>query len=229
MGKILKNYKVALGVLLKKPVLLWGLSLLSMLLMMLIAVFGLIPLIVVPVVVTLEASLYMLFYKGLKGEEVSSADLFTGFSNFKHVAGGMLWAELWVIIWGLIPIVGPIFAIIKSYEYRFTPFILMTRPEIGATDAIKESKKMTYGIKGSMFGADIFIALGFYVIVLVLSLFAQIPYIGVLFGIALFVLYVLYVALCPIFYGLVMASYYDNALPKESPIEIEVAPIAPEV
>ncbi len=216
MNTITSNYKAAMAVLSKKPVLLWGLSLLSNLLIALATIFGAIPIISLPLTFTLEASLYMLYLKGLRGNEVSSKDLFTGFNNFKHVAGGMAWMYLWIFIWGLIPIVGIVFAIIKAYSYRFAPFILMTRPEIGATDAIKESMKMTNGIKGRMFWADVFVYIGFAVCVFVLGLFASIPYIGILFSIILFAFVLLYLALSQIFLGLVSASFYENRSSEQS-------------
>ncbi len=47
------------------------------------------------------------------------------------------------------------FAAIRAYEYRFVPYILMTRDDVKPTDAIKISKQETMGYKGKMFGADI--------------------------------------------------------------------------
>ena len=210
-NSIIANYKAAAQVLSKKPILLWGLSLMSGLLSALATYFGVLPIISIPIVITLEASLAALMLKGLRGQSVSSADLFAGFNNFKRVAGGMAWMYLWIFIWGLIPIVGIVFAIIKAYSYRFTPYILMTRPDVGATEAIKLSMKMTNGLKGKMFWADVFVYLAFFVCVLVIGLFASIPYIGVLFAFILILLEVLFAAFSPIFIGLVQAKFYDDA------------------
>ena len=211
MNAIIANYKAAAQVLSKKPILLWGLSLMSGLLSTLATYFGVLPIISIPIVITLEASLAALMLKGLRGESVASADLFAGFNNFKKVAGGMAWMYLWIIIWGLIPIVGIVFAVIKAYSYRFTPYILMTRPDVGATEAIKLSMKMTNGLKGKMFWADVFVYLGFSVCAIVIGLFAAIPYIGVLFSLVLLVMTVLFLAFSPIFVGLVQAKFYDDA------------------
>lgn len=62
-----------------------------------------------------------------------------------------------------------------------------------------------------MFWADVFVYLAFFVCVLVIGLFASIPYIGVLFAFVLFVLIVLFSAFSPIFVGLVQAKFYDDA------------------
>ncbi len=217
MNSIMQNYKSAIAVLSKRPIILWGLTLLCNFLITLAGILGAIPIISLPITFAFEASLSMLYLKGLRGNAVDSKDLFTGFSNFKRIAGGMAWMYLWILLWGLIPIVGIVFAVIKTYSYRFTPYILMTRPEVHAMDAIKESMKMTKGIRGKMFWADAFLYIGYGVCSLILGLFAAIPYIGVLFGIILFVFVLLYLAVSQIFLGLVTASFYENACKAPAP------------
>lgn len=54
-------------------------------------------------------------------------------------------------LWIVVAIIGLVPAIYKSYEYRFTPYILMTRPEVNATAALRLSKELTKGKKGQMF------------------------------------------------------------------------------
>lgn len=212
MNTIIARYKNSFAVLKKRPIMLWGLSLMNVLLTAL-ASFACptLPIVSIPIALTLEASMEMLYLSGLRGKEVKSEDLFTGFSNFKRVAGGMAWKELWVFIWALIPIVGFVFAIIKSYEYRFTAYILMTRPEISATEAIKESQRMTKGIKGKMFWNDVLIFAAYFIAALVIGLFAAIPYIGILFAIILFIMSLVFFAFIPIFLGLIRADYYQDA------------------
>ena len=68
--------------------------------------------------------------------------------------GGLAWMYLWIFLWSLIPVVGIVFGVIRAYEYRFTPYILMTRDDVKPTEAIKVSKAETMGYKGKMFGAD---------------------------------------------------------------------------
>ena len=59
-----------------------------------------------------------------------------------------------------------------------------------------------------MFLADFVYLVAFWVAVLILALLAGIEYIGVLFGLILFVLYIVFVALAPLFAGLVQAAFY---------------------
>ncbi|MDO4562752.1 MAG: hypothetical protein Q4C12_02845 [Clostridia bacterium] len=204
-------------VLLRKPFLLWGLSLLGSLLASL-AFVGFICVIPIGIGVsyTLTAGMSLVFLDGLRGKEVNSNQLFAGFKNFFHVAGGMAWMALWVLLWSLIPCVGIILGVYKAYSYRFTPYILITKPEISATDALKESIRMTYGYKGSMFAADLLLfavpLFAFYII----ALLASIPYIGILFAMLLIVAYIIYIVFISLASGLTQAAFYDTA--EQNPI-----------
>ena len=215
---VIEKYKGALAILAKKPILLWGLSLLSQLLMVLAALFGVLPIISLPITFALEAGLYTLYLKGYRGEEVSSADLFTGFKRFMHTAGGMAWMYLWVFIWALIPVAGIVFAIIKAYEYAFVPYILINEPEVGATEALKKSKGMTNGIKAKMFWSEFVASAAVAVVCLILGLFAEIPYIGGIFGLVLLVVDIVCALFMPIFLGLIRAGFYDTAHKAETPM-----------
>ena len=220
MSSITQNYQAAFNILKKKPVLLWGLSLLSNFIIIVVMLLGGIPIITFPVALVLQASLAVLYLKGVRGEGVETKNIFSGFTSLKqavHVAGGMLWMELWILLWGLIPIVGIVFAVIKTYEYAFTPYILITRPEIEAMEALKESKRMTKGLKGKMFGAQALVIVAIWIICLLLGVFSAIPFIGGLFGIILFILIIAVAAFCPIFLGLVSAKFYEDAV-NPSPV-----------
>ncbi len=202
-------YGKACGILMKKPLRLWGVSLLYTLLTVLVSTLGMIPLITIPIALVLEAGMTMVFLAGYLGKEPEVTQLFMGFkSNFLHVCGGMAWMTLWIFIWGLIPIVGFFFAISKTYAYRFTPYILITCPEISATDALKVSMKETYGHKNAMFGADILIGVAVFVVVLVLVLLSLLPIIGFVFGFVLFIVVILLIAFLPLFCGLIKAAFY---------------------
>ncbi|MBQ3252261.1 MAG: hypothetical protein IJB02_03350 [Oscillospiraceae bacterium] len=212
---IMTIYSRALKVLLKKPLKLWGLSLLSVALSGLFsALCGVaIPALGIGVSLLMTTSMTMVYLYGYRGEEVKAVQLFSCFKDWntiKRVLCGMGWMALWIFLWGLIPIVGPIFAMIRSYEYRLTPYILVTEPEVSVTDAIKVSSARTKGYKGKMFLADFLYGVFFGLTCFVLGLFAAIPYIGVLFGIALFVAYIAYIALSPLFLGLVQAAFYEE-------------------
>lgn len=228
-------YKKAFNVLKQKPLKLWGISLLSMFLAY-VAGIGFVGILAIGFVVELllNASMACIYLRGLHGEEVECAQLFEGFKkeNIARVAGGMAWQSLWVTLWSLIPVCGFVFAMIKSYTYAFTPYIVMTRPEVNATQAIKVSEKETMGYRGKMFGADI-LAIGILAAtVLILSLLGAIPFIGVLFRIVNFLVIVAAIVFLPLFLGLVHAAFYEeiqkcNADPAYRSQYFPVMPVAP--
>lgn len=59
---------------------------------------------------------------------------------------------LYTFLWSLLFIIP---GIVKSYSYAMTPYILLDRPELSATDAIKESEKMMNGHKMELFILDL--------------------------------------------------------------------------
>lgn len=99
-------YKRAFNVLSKMPFKLWGLSLLSSLLTILVLVFGVLPIVIVPVIAVLSAGMAAVYLDGFNGKEVYSDQLFKGFKDFWRTAGGMCWKKLWIFIWFLVPIAG---------------------------------------------------------------------------------------------------------------------------
>lgn len=237
-NEILNTYKGALSILKKKPILLWGLSLLSSFLSILAVLFGILPIVYLPISFVLNAGLAALYLKGYRGEEVKTDDIFVGFKSFLHVAGGMAWQALWIVLWALIPVAGIVLAVIKAYEYAFTPYILIHHPEISATEALKKSKEMTNGYKLKMFLSSLIVSVALFFVGLILGSLAAIPYIGWIFGLAAFVLNVVVALFSGIFFGLIEAGFYDAsekiaypvasepvAVPEIPAIETEVAPV----
>ena len=265
------NYKAATQILKDKKWTLCGLILLETLFSFLTYMFGMLPIISLPICFAISVSSAAICLKGVRGENVDSKNLFDGFKNFKHNAGGMAWMSLWVCIWVIVPIivlfnvalsafsdelsaaisysmggyyddslsagsivmiciaviallVGLVMMIIKSFTYCFTPYILMEKPEIHAMDAIKESKKLTMGIRGKIFWAYVIPVVILIVIDIVLAVFAMIPFIGVLFDIILTVVNLLSSVVLSVFLSLVLASFYNKATAPEAK---EVVPAAP--
>ena len=208
-------YSKSFGFLFKKPVLLWGLSLLCALMSMLAVMFCVIPLIWLPVIWVLQLGMANIFLSGYRGQVISSTQLFEGFSkNFFRNAGGMGWRSLWILIWCLIPIVGPIFAIIKTYSYRFVPYIMLNEPDIAATEALKKSMAQTKGYKFKMFLTDFLIVLAVIVLTLIFFFIMRIPYLG---PILFLIYYLLLIALLPLLMGTISAVCYDK-ISKENPV-----------
>ncbi len=232
-------YKKAFAVLRQKPVTLWGISLLCGLLELLAFIgFGAVPVGAFIVAWALEAGMAMIYLNSYRtGLKPKSTYLFAAFKKdrFWRVVGGLAWMELWIFLWALIPIVGIVFAVIRAYEYRFTPYILMTRDDVRATDAIKLSKQETMGYKGKMFWADMLIVLLYLAAALVLLILSLIPFIGVLFRVVNTLLSIAFSLFAPLFLGIVQAAFYVEtksapaapAQPTPPTIPAPVAPVAP--
>ncbi len=194
------------------PLKLWGISLLSALLLLVVGVIGSLPIIAIPVAAAIEAGMIAVYYKAYNGGEADTKTLlgsFSSFSDFKHVAGGMCWMYLWLFLWFLIPIAGPFIAIYKSFSYAFTPYILNEEKSVGAMDALKKSMQDTQGYKLNMFVAVILPTVAFFVVSLVLSLLGLIPFVGVLFRVINVLVSLVYGLFAPMFLGLVKAGFYD--------------------
>jgi len=218
---LMKIYSRALKVLMKKPLKLWGLSLLSVVLTsVLTGLCGVaIPGLALGVSMLMTVSMTMVYLHGYRGQEVKAVQLFACFKDWntiKRVLCGMAWMALWVFLWGLIPIVGGIFALIRMYEYRLVPYILVTEPEISVTEAIKVSAEHTKGYKLQMWLADFVFAIIIFVAMFILGLLGTIPYIGVLFVLVAFVTAIVAIALSPLFLGLVQAAFYEEITNPET-------------
>ena len=205
-------YKKTFSVLMKRPFRLWGISLLAEFLC-LVAYAGFIgvPAAAFCAALLLSASMAMIFLNSYRtGLEPKTTYLFASFKKDRilRVLGGMAWMQLWIFLWSLIPIVGIVFGIIRMYEYRFVPYILMTRDDVKPTDAIKISKQETMGYKGKMFGADILLGAVYLGAFLVFTLLGEIPHLGVLFRILWVLIAIAYVLLAPLFSGIMQAAFY---------------------
>lgn len=205
-------YKKTFSVLMKRPFRLWGISLLAEFLC-LVAYAGFIgvPAAAFCAALLLSASMSMIFLNSYRtGLEPKTTYLFASFKKDRilRVLGGMAWMQLWIFLWSLIPIVGIVFGIVRMYEYRFVPYILMTRDDVKPTDAIKISKQETTGYKGKMFGADILLGAVYLGAFLVFALLGEIPYLGVLFRILWVLIAIAYGLLAPLFSGIMQAAFY---------------------
>ena len=174
MPSIKAVYSHAFAVLKKQPFRLLGLLLLALLLGGLSWVLcGVVPILAIAVSLLLETALTLVFLRCVRGEEIAAVQLFDTFRDWKtirRVLCGIGWMSLWIFLWALIPFAGIVFAVIRMYEYRFTPYILLCEPEVPVTEAIKVSRQRTLGHKGKMFGADLIPTLAFIALHLLLLL-----------------------------------------------------------
>ena len=225
-----RSLGLTLKTLMKKPVQLWGLSLLGVILQSLSNVLCAVPPILgMGVSSTLSAGMENVFLDAYHQKEINSKQIFSGFSSgksFLRIAGGMLWRTLWLFLWALfalIPIVGwviaPIMLVIKGISYSFTPYLLLRKKDISPLDALKRSMEMTKGYRAKIFLTYLICYAALLVIGLLLFLIAQIPVIGfIITGIVGVVISVL----CPLFFGVLRAAMFTEVVRLEKITDIEL-------
>lgn len=224
-------YQKTFSVLMKRPFRLWGITLLSSVLLMAVHVgFIGIPAVGFCAALLLEASMSMIYLNSYRtGLEPKTSYLLAAFRKDRiwRVLGGMAWMQLWIFLWSLIPIVGIVFGVIRAYEYAFVPYILMTRDDVRPTEAIKVSKAETMGYKGKLFGADLLLEGVYFVVILLLSLLSMIPYVGIVFTILRIVLTVVFGVLAPLFLGILHAAFYVEIQNRRAAGQQPSAPAQP--
>lgn len=224
-------YKKSFSALKKQPFRLWGIAQLGAFLYLAACIgFIAVPAAAFCVNLLLSASLAMIFLNSYRtGLEPKTAYLFAAFRKDRiwRVLGGMAWMYLWIFLWFLIPVVGFVFAAIRAYEYRFVPYILMTRDDVRPTEAIKVSKAETMGYKGKLFGADLLLEGAYFVVILLLSLLSMIPYVGIVFTILRIVLTVAFGVLAPLFLGILHAAFYVEIQNRRAAGQQPSAPAQP--
>ena len=225
-----RSLGLTLKTLMKKPVQLWGLSLLGVILQSLSNVLCAVPPILgMGVSSTLSAGMENVFLDAYHQKEINSKQIFSGFSSgksFLRIAGGMLWRTLWLFLWALfalIPIVGwviaPIMLVIKGISYSFTPYLLLRKKDLSPLDALKRSMEMTKGYRAKIFLTYLICYAALLVIGLLLFLIAQIPVIGfIIAGIVGVVISVL----CPLFFGVLRAAMFTEVVRLEKITDIEL-------
>ena len=194
---------------------LFGLSLLYLLMSVLIMILsGAVPILGICIVLVIAAGMKLTFLSAYQKKSVSPEMLFAGFESLKHVSTGMLWMFFNVAVWLLIPVIGIFFAVIKAYEYRFVPYILLTRPEIRPIDALEASANEANGFKKNMFLADVVIIGVIAVAELILYAMSLIPVVGVIFAAAMIITSFIALLCIPFLRGLISASFYSEIYNK---------------
>lgn len=233
MSMIIEIYKRALAVLMKKPLKLWGLSLLCPILTGIVTgLFGLIPGVALAISMLFSTSMLMVYLRGYRGEEPHVVNLFDCFKDWnvaKRVILGLGWKSLWIVLWSLIPFVGWVFAIIRFYEYYLTDYILVQEPDIPLTEAINVSRERTRGYKFKIFLAQAALPVIAYILGAILFGLSMIPFIGILFGIVAFLFTLICVAFMPLVLGLIGAAFYEEISnpTMDASVPVFQAPAAP--
>ncbi|MGN1224130.1 MAG: zinc-ribbon domain-containing protein [Ruminococcus sp.] len=223
---VFRSLGLTLKTLFSKPILLWGLSLLGVILKFCAKILCSIPAIFgLSVSETLSAGMDCVFLDAYNGKNVNSKQIFAGFSSgksFFRVAGGMLWKSLWLIIWGLLLIIPPVgigVLIYKGLSYSFTPYILLKKQDLSPLDALKRSMQLTKGYKGKIFVTYLLVAAAFLLIALIAFLFHLIPAIG---NVITILITIVVAVLSPLFFGVLRAAMFTEVLRLEKVEDIEL-------
>lgn len=96
---------------------------------------------------------FMLFlFNVIRAKPASYGNLLDGFAIWWKVLLLHLVMGLFVFLWSLLLIVP---GFIAAYRYRMAPFLLLTHPEYGIMDCIRESKSRMAGYKMAFFLLDL--------------------------------------------------------------------------
>ena len=132
--------------------------------------------------------------------------------------GSRIGQILGVLIAVVLFLVGIITLIGKIYAYCFVPYIVLNDQEISAANALKESMRLTKGLKLKMFLADILagivVMFGNLILFGIVALLAKsevaiLVIIAVVLAVALLLVNILINCL---FFGILRASFYDSAV-----------------
>ncbi len=96
---------------------------------------------------------FLLFlFRILRGKHASCGNLLDGFAVWWKILLLELLISLVVALWSLLLVIP---GIIASYRYRMAAFLLLTHPEYGVLDCMRESKRLTQGHKMDFFLLDL--------------------------------------------------------------------------
>ena len=88
----------------------------------------------------------------IDGQDCAVNDLFSYLKFWGNAFAARFWANMYVILWSLLLIIPGIMA---AYSYAMTEYILAENPMLSAGEAIRKSKEMMRGHRGSLFYMDI--------------------------------------------------------------------------
>lgn len=102
------------------------------------------------IILNLGFTIFLL--NSLRGTSPALGNLLDGFNYWWKVLVLDLVCGLFVFLWSLLLIVP---GIIAAYRYSMAQYLLITRPDLGIMDCIRESKRLTSGWKGELFVLDL--------------------------------------------------------------------------
>ncbi len=101
-----------------------------------------------------EVGICRFAYNVYSGKEPNVSDLFAGFTEgrFGRVLGGMILMNIYITLWTFLFVIP---GIIKTYQYRMVPYLLIDRPDLSIKECFAMSKQMTDGHKFDLFVLDL--------------------------------------------------------------------------
>lgn len=101
----------------------------------------------------LEVGRSRFFLRGFEGD-ADISEMFSVFNSREYVSiiKTQFLRSLYIFLWTLLFVIP---GIIKSYEYRFVPYILAEEPNISSKEAMELSKSITDGHKLNIWGLDL--------------------------------------------------------------------------
>lgn len=134
----------------------------------------------------LEIGCRKFFVRNLDDPSTELNCLSAGFdTNYKNVVKVMFLRMLYLFLWFLIPIAGPIIMIVKSYEYMMIPYLLADDPNMSREEAFAASKEMMDGQKWNAFVLGLSF-IGWYLLSIltcgILAIFYVSPYVASTFA-----------------------------------------------
>ena len=104
----------------------------------------------VSIIVALGFEIFLL--NTLRGTAPVLANLLDGFGYWWKVLLIELVCGVFILLWSLLFLVP---GIVASYRYSMARYVLITNPDYGVMDCIRESKRLTQGWKGALFVMDL--------------------------------------------------------------------------
>ena len=101
----------------------------------------------------LTVGLAAFFLEALRSEKASFESFFKGFTEYLGTKFlSMILVSIYTALWAILLYIP---AIVKSYAYAMTPYILLDKPELSANEAITDSRMMMRGHKWELFLLDL--------------------------------------------------------------------------
>lgn len=168
-----------------------------------------IPAVGICVALILSVRVKSYFTKAYKGNiSEPHTVIFLETNSIKRQLSAMLWSKIKTWIWILIPFVGIVFAAIKFYEYRFVPYILTENEKISPEEALRKSSEETKGFKKALFYIDMLFVVSFIVPCGLFFALSRVPAIGFIFGLAMLIYMLFYIAFVFVARELVNSVFY---------------------